>query len=223
MDHMDGLADLVDAFPPANFWDVRNNKHLEEFPMGYREVDWDVYQEAKKKAKHFYRGSIAFPEGGENYLYTLFVANPTKEIVIESNASENWNAMSYILVLSYAGFRLLLGGDATDSIWQELYEAAQEDRTLRDSLSGTHVFKVSHHGLDSSYCGPNILSLVNPRKLVISAKEPTGEGSAYSKYYSWMKTHNRDPTKDLFSTSKGNVIAHSDDDANGKYDVVYTQ
>lgn len=44
-DHMDGIADLCDEFPPANFWDTDNTcDKTGGFGFGgYRREDWDYY------------------------------------------------------------------------------------------------------------------------------------------------------------------------------------
>ncbi len=221
MDHMDGLADLLQMYAPNNFWDVENNKTIDDFQMGYRELDWDAYQAARKNAKHFYRGDVARPNGDGDYVYSLYVVSPAKRLVADANETEAWNAMSYVLLLDYAGFKLLLGGDTTDSVWQQIFESTRKEAWLRSALSEVTVFKVSHHGLDSSYCGPDVLSLTSPRKLIISAEEPSGENSAYDKYYAWLKNHGRDPKTDLLATSKSTILLDSDDDPKGKYNVRY--
>ena len=45
MDHMDGIKDLFDEYPPVNFYDSDNNKEMDSFEGSpYQEEDWKFYK-----------------------------------------------------------------------------------------------------------------------------------------------------------------------------------
>jgi beta-lactamase superfamily II metal-dependent hydrolase len=136
---------------------------------GSRE-DWEAYQELRKDAKHHYRSkSPVFPEGVKQTEYEVYVLHPTKEAVKEANKSDKWNNASYVLLItSYVqqvkqgrvvkekDFKALIAGDIETSVWEELYEWANTDETIKALVSNITVFRVSHHGRKTGFCGDRL-------------------------------------------------------------------
>jgi len=218
MDHMDGMSDLVGSYSITNFWDTENTKPKpEEFGYGFREEDWDAYQTLRKNAKFRLRGTdpIGLAQGG-SFPYNIYVVNPSKYLLDEGNESEDWNLLSYIILIEYEGLKILLGGDASDAAWESVYNWTTKNAEAEKLLSGVTIFKASHHGKNSSYCGTEILDLITPQKIVISKGSTDDESSAYGKYYNWSGG-----AKNMFLTSEGTIIADYHDVQNHKYSIDY--
>jgi len=219
MDHMDGLAALVQKCKIINFWDTDNNKPRPNFSSLHskgKPADWDAYQRLRQKAKHYYRSlSPVTLQGGQRYLYDLYVLHPTQQAVDHANRSGDWNHAAYVLLLKFASFKALIAGDVDDDVWEKLYNWASRNNIARDLVSNITVFKVSHHGRRSGYCGRNWLNLTNPQEIVISKGSVPGEHSAYGNYYNY-----KNGAEHLWLTSKGNVICNYNSHKN-EYSIDY--
>jgi competence protein ComEC len=219
MDHMDGLSLLERKCTIINFWDTDNTKPRPDFSSPYskgKPADWEAYQRLRQKAKHYYRSlSPVTLQGGQRYPYDLYVLHPTPQAIADANQSEDWNHAAYVLLLKFASFKALIAGDVDDSVWEELYDWASRDNTARGLVSNITVFKVSHHGRRSGYCGSDWLNLTNPKEIVISKGSVPGEQSAYGNYYNYKKG-----AEHLWLTSRGDVICCYDSVSN-KYSIKY--
>jgi len=206
MDHMDGLAALFDLYEVTNFWDTENRKPRPDFSLPYskgKSEDWDAYQKLRSNALYFYRDlSPITSKGGHPYPYELYVFHPTKQAVQEANRTQEWNNLSYVLLLKEGNFKALIAGDIDDGVWEELYEWASENFKVRQLVSKITVFKVSHHGRRSGYCGADWLNLTQPQEIVISKGSVPGEQSAYGNYYTKVGSER------LWLTSQGDVVCH---------------
>lgn len=213
MDHMDGLAALARKCTITNFWDTANTKPRPDFSSRYakgKPEDWDAYQRLRQNAKHNYRGlSSATLQGGGQLPYGLYTLHPTQEAIRNANSSGEWNNSAYVLLLKDRGFKALIAGDIDDGVWQELHTWASRNSMARALFSNICVFKVSHHGRRSGYCGANWLHLTNPKEIVISKGSVPGEQSAYGNYAYHLDS------KHLYLTSEGNVVCTYDSVANG--------
>jgi len=89
-----------------------------------------------------------------------------------------------------------------DGVWEELYEWASENFKVRQLVSKITVFKVSHHGRRSGYCGADWLNLTQPQEIVISKGSVPEEQSAYGNYYTKVGSER------LWLTSQGDVVCH---------------
>ena len=207
MDHMDGLAALAHNFTIINFWDTANNKPRPDFgsPRSRgRPADWDVYQRLRRQAKHHYRRlSPIISQSGRLYPYSLYVLHPSEEAVATANQTEEWNNAAYVLLLEEGGFKALIAGDVDDGVWEQLHDWASRNSTARALVSNITVFKVSHHGRRSGYCGADWLNLTNPEQIVISKGSVSGKHSAYGNYYNY-----KNGAEHLWLTSQGDVICH---------------
>jgi competence protein ComEC len=205
MDHMDGLAALSRKCSISNFWDTANTKPRPDFTSPYgkgKPADWDVYQRLRSGAKHHYRGlSPVTLQGGGKFPYGLFILHPTEQAVKAANQAGEWNNAAYVLLLQERGFKAFIAGDIDDGVWEELYAWASRNAAARTLVSGICVFKVSHHGRRSGYCGTDWLSLTMPKEIVISKGSVPGEHSAYGSYYNY-----KNGAEHLWLTSQGDVV-----------------
>jgi beta-lactamase superfamily II metal-dependent hydrolase len=219
MDHMDGLAALAQKCSITNFWDTANNKPRPDFSSPYgkgKPADWDAYLRLRQQAKHYYRSpSPITSQGGQAYPYGLYVLHPTKEAVATADQNREWNNAAYVLLLKEGGFKALIAGDVDDGVWEDLYAWASRDNAARALVSSITVFKVSHHGRRSGYCGADWLNLTNPKEIVISKGSVTDEHSAYGNYYNY-----KNGAEHLWLTSRGDVIC-SYTSATNKYSIDY--
>jgi len=219
MDHLDGFYDLRNKYTFTNFWDTNNNKPKpDEFLRGYREIDWNTYQKIRSEEDTKFRTRSLDPIGlkGGKFPYEIYVINPSIELVKKANENEDWNLLSYVIVIIYEGFKLMLSGDASDEAWEDIYKWAMTNSDAKNLVSDVIVFKAAHHGRNSSYCGVNMLNLMKPQKIVISKGTVPGEQSAYGKYYSWSGG-----ADNMFLTSKGTIIIDYYDIKNRKYSIYY--
>jgi hypothetical protein len=146
------------------------------------------------------------------------VLHPTKEAVKEANESGKWNNASYVLLItSYVQqvkqgrvvkekeFKALIAGDIETSVWEELYEWSSTDETTKALVSNITVFRVSHHGRRSGYCGTDWLKLTKSKDIVISKGSVPEEESAYEDYRKYLGSADH-----LWLTSQGDVICTYD-------------
>ncbi len=83
----------------------------------------------------------------------------------EGFSTENENASSQVLYITYGSFSLLLTGDV-----EEDGEAALLAELKRQDIENVTILKVAHHGSKYS-CGEAFLEQINPRLSVISCGE----------------------------------------------------
>lgn len=220
MDHMDGLSDLNTGFSIGNFWDTDNAKSKpEEFGYGFRETDWDTYKKLHKSdlTRFNLRNTepIGVKEGG-SFPYNIYALSPSKTLLDGANESEDWNLLSYVVLIEYEGLKLVLGGDASDSAWESVYAWTKTEAKAKKLLSDVTIFKASHHGRNTSYCWAEMLELMAPQKIVISKGSTDPGESAYGKYYNWSGG-----ADNMFLTSKGTIVADYQDVPNRKYSINY--
>lgn len=135
--------------------------------------------------------------------------HPTPEALWKANYKQEWNNTSYVLLLKERGFKALIAEDIDDGVWEELYEWASRNSAARALVSDICMFRVSHHGRRSGYCGANWLHLTKPKEIVISKGSVPGEQSAYGNYYNY-----KNGAEHLWLTSQGDVICRYDSTGN---------
>lgn len=220
MDHLDGFKDLIDVFSISNFWDTANTKKKpEDFSNGFRETDWNSYKTSAKgrELKILRRTDPIISDSGP-YIYEIYPIAPTQEFIDSANSAEDWNSLSYIALLVYQGFKILFGGDATTAVWEDVYKWINSDSKAKNLLSDVTIFKTSHHGRKSGYCGSEILKILNPQNIISDDSVP-GDESANQNYDYFMT--NRSPKGTVYSVSQNTIIAHYYDYANRNYSINY--
>lgn len=217
MDHMQGLAGLVTNHTMLNFWDTKNARPKPDFSSPFTKgsvEDWDTYQRLRTsdESRYYHRSTDKISPKDGMFPYELYVLHPTEQAVKEANQAQDWNRLSYVLLLVHHNFKLLLGGDADDGSWQDIYDWASADPAAKSLLANITVFKVSHHGRRSGYCGANLLKLTSPQQIIISKGSVPGEQSAYGSYY------NKVGAEELRLTSQGDIVVTYDASTN-KYQI----
>lgn len=213
MDHMDGLADLFDLFPPLNFWDTLNIKTFTSSSQ-YRDEDWRLYLSLRdgritngptRLALHaedvgaFWNcvGSDGAPHDD------LHILAPTPELIAAANRAGDWNDGSYVLLQKTPAGRILFWGDAHDRTRE--YVINRYGDLLRD----VEIMIAPHHGRDSDG-DREYLSLIRPRLTLF--------GCAPSQHLAYDAWYNRDLAF-ITNTQAGNVVV----DGRGTAMAVYVE
>lgn len=187
LDHMRGLVAIRNAgIHILNFWDTQHDK-VPEFRGEEDEAEWNAYEMLRQgssgaRVLRLYRGDTgAFwnqdPTGYGDH-DSIEILSPTPAIVQEANKLGKSNNLSYVLRISYMGYRIVLGGDAETEVWQDL--VAHYDADLR-----CDVLKASHHGRDSGYYA-DAVRLMSPDYTIVSVgkKPATDASNKYRRYCS---------------------------------------
>lgn len=169
MDHLDGLSDFFDAYPPTNFYDTDNNKTLGTFPPGgrFREQDWALYRGlrdekptdnpkrstlyAGRRGKYYNRNGDGTGSGD-----ALYFLAPTPELVAEANRTGDFNDCSYVVLYHGPHGRVLFSGDAHDKTWAHILEHHKSD------VQNVDLLIAPHHGRKSARTY-DFLDVVRPK------------------------------------------------------------
>ncbi len=153
MDHMSGLYRLHDQekIEIINFWDTNNTKEQDFSGAGgqrFDERDWIKYQnlrqsESLPKSLQLYRGSKGqfYEDDG------IVILSPTKALASRANSTNDHNKHSYVVLIQYNGYKVLLGGDADQEVWEDI----MADEDCKNLISNVTVLKAPHHGRDSCF------------------------------------------------------------------------
>lgn len=143
LDHMSGLNALAHAVSITNFWDTDNKKQITDWTGSpYRREDWECYQRLRSSQKNpacllLHQGARAeccWLQDGINILA------PTRRLVQLANERQEYNHLSYVLLVEHQGVRILFGGDATVETWEEISQTWPLDDLRAD------IFVAPHHG-----------------------------------------------------------------------------
>jgi competence protein ComEC len=210
LDHMRGLVRLRhEKVDILNFWDTAHLKSITDF-QNNDEAEWNEYQRLRRSANM--PQVLRLTRGEDNKYWNqddaggdgdgLYILAPTAELQKAANAPDDPNAHSYVLMLIYAGVRVVFGGDATEAVWESVY------RWLGKNLK-CHVLKASHHGRDSG-CHSNAIAAMHPDYTIVSVGTKP-ETDASNKYRGCT-------TKGVWSTRwHGNILVTIKDD--GTYSI----
>jgi beta-lactamase superfamily II metal-dependent hydrolase len=168
LDHMRGLVRLrQEKIEIFNFWDTGHEKSITDF-QGGDEAEWKEYQRLRQSTQ---APKVFRPTRGTKNKYWnqddaggdgdgLYILAPTPELQKAENADDDPNAHSYVLMLIQAGTRVVFGGDATEAVWESIYQAFGKNLKC-------HILKASHHGRDSG-CHSNAMSAMHPDYTIVS-------------------------------------------------------
>jgi beta-lactamase superfamily II metal-dependent hydrolase len=182
LDHMRGLTALRGVgISIWNFWDTHHEKETEFFTDA-DESDWGVYEDLQagnwngskptvlrlsRNAKgQFYNQSSDGVDGGDG----IHILAPTPELTKAATESGNSNNLSYVLWIQYQGIKVVLGGDAEEAVWQDLFEHYGSNLKC-------HVLKASHHGRDSGYHQDAVKAMSPDYTIVSVGKKPSTDAS----------------------------------------------
>jgi competence protein ComEC len=95
------------------------------------------------------------------------------------------NTASCVTILSYAGFKILFGGDLPNEGWVNLLK--QEN--FRRAINGINVFKVPHHGREEG-CSDALFKYISPQLCIISDKpiDKTNKNTVVTDWYTNRST-----------------------------------
>jgi competence protein ComEC len=187
MDHLNGLNDLKNEVGYTNFWVVRNNLEPTGELSQQQEADWALYKNYRNSVNGHAEGSriIGATAGQSEDFWNqdgIQILSPCSELIQLAREKNEPNIMSYVLLITYANRRILLGGDAVKETWEYVFESHGDK--IRDIL----LLKASHHGRDTGYYQPAV-KLMNPRYVVVSVgtKPETDASNKYRKFteYVW--------------------------------------
>lgn len=217
MDHLFGLKNWSDGFTIENFWDIDHNfvpdKKSEKW-ADYKE-HWETYQGfvGKEKEPKYLKN---FKRGNDEYDFlkqdNIRVLSPTEEL--ESQAKENTDdnqrvhKACFVLKITHAGTSVILGGDADQTCWQDIYDCYKKTDFLK-----ADILKASHHGHESGY-HKDAVNLIDPDYVFITASSKE-DCDASEKY---KKNHNAE----VYTTwDKKNWVLTIDD--KGSIDIKYNK
>ncbi len=167
MDHMDGIKDFFDEFPPTNFWDSANSREFDFTGNRYREEDWEFYKALRDGKLANTPMRLTLNAGARGAYYNkgsdtdashdgLYILAPTAELVAGANQSEDFNDASYVILYRSNAGRILFCGDSHDNTWEHILENHLVD------VENVELMIAPHHGRDSDR-DRLFLSKVKPR------------------------------------------------------------
>jgi len=206
MDHMSGLDDLANKVSILNFWDTEHNRVFSEDDWKgspYNQKDWERYLKFRNssedpKCLELYRGytsECCWTQDG------IEILSPSSNLVkLSANASEDdsqkYNHLSYVLMVEYAGIRVLLGGDASVEAWENIL------RNCGAESLKSNIFLAPHHGSKNNI-HEEAFEAIAPDYVVVSVskgvdydyeyyKQLANEAVLSTKYYGTIKVKIRD-------------------------------
>ena len=171
-DHMDDIYNFS-LLAPQSLWTPR---HLSEADIrqGNRDVDSAVvtrYLEIRQQYSYPLAPAVSLttPDtfGGATFQVFIPWLCPASNI----------NNHSLVVVVSYAGLKMVIPGDNEAQSWDELLT----DPNFVAAVKGADVFLASHHGRDHGYSDDLFRVMGKPRLVVISDGR-FGETSATDRY-----------------------------------------
>lgn len=202
MDHMSGLCRFFwqKDVSVENFWDPEHAKEFDQADFEQSPYDWNdwlVYRRMRTgKVQDGDPHTVLNKRQGAVGDYWsqdgVSVLSPNVDLIAYCNAQENWNNVSYILRVDYAGRRVILPGDAEKPAWDAV-EAHVGSSDMR-----CDILKAAHHGRKSGY-SESATAAMTPKIVVCSVgKKPDTDASG----------EYRDHGADVFSTrSQGSIVA----------------
>lgn len=205
---MAGLKRLYDEVGLTNFWDTDNDKEIDEDSWEdslYRKEDWDLYQKLRRST-----GSpkCIRPQRGDLNKYwnedKIEILSPTPNLVKLANDNDEYNHLSYVLKITYAGSSVLLGGDATVEAWQDILENYGKEKLKAD------ILLAPHHGSKNNF-HKEAMEAVSPKLVIVSVH--VGKDYAYDEY-----ARLKSQPKILSTKWWGNLVVTINDKGEWKYD-----
>lgn len=119
----------------------------------------------------------------------------------------NPNTASVVTTLSYAGVKVLFGGDLPASGWESMLKNSK----FRSAITGTTIFKVPHHGRKEGCCEA-LFKKISPKLCIISDKSmgKDNKNTVATSWYSQRSTgctiENATEKRKVLSTRADNSI-----------------
>lgn len=190
MDHMSGIYRLryQENRNIINLWDTGHQKTIEREELeisGYNPLDWEAYQALRASTLLTTRLELYRGAQGQYYVDDgIWILAPTPALAATANQNKDWNGLSYVLAIKYFDNYVILGGDATQAVWEDIYDTYEQ--FFRDS--NISVLKASHHGRDSGYHQPSVAAMRPDYTIVSVGKLPDTDASNKYRHYSKVLT-----------------------------------
>lgn len=201
MDHLSGLNQLTEKVSIANFWDTNHNKTFSDEDWEgspYDKKDWEKYLTLRKstsdpKVLQLYRDATSeccWTQDG------ISILSPSLSLVKLANGNEEYNHLSYVLRIEYAGVTVILGGDASKEAWDEIYKHYKYEFLKAD------LFLAPHHG-SANNIHKDAFNTIAPYYVIVSVAEGVDYDYSYysklakkkvlsTKYYGTMRIEIKD-------------------------------
>jgi len=198
MDHITGLARLKQ--------EKINIISDGEFKNSASKADWEAYQELKHSKKLPER--LIINKGYDNRYYgkleenwdKITILSPTPELAQLANQKQNWNLHSYVLLIEYAGHKIILGGDADKEVWDRLAESEA------DLLSNVTILKAPHHGRKKNF-SRDAVKLMKPQWTVCSVGDKSKLKKSDGTTHDAHNNYSYYTEKSVLSTRfRGNIV-----------------
>lgn len=214
LDHIRGLERISqEGIEILNFWDTNHNIAEKDADSDADKAEWAEYQRLRastSEPKVFFNdrgatGKYWNQDDGNGCGDGIYILAPTPEVRNAANEAEDPNAHSYVIWLQYNGYKVVLGGDATDSVWQSIYD--KYGKGLK-----CNILKASHHGRDSGYHLKAVEAMAAEFTIVSVGKKP--DTDATNKY--------RQYSEQVWSTRwRGNIVLTIQEDGTATIDSEY--
>lgn len=183
MDHISGLNELFKKVPVSNIWVVKNDFNINENNLSDSEKsDWKLYKSFRDCTETKLKDTtIVRPLAGNKQDYwnedNIEILAPDPSLLKTAKDKNNQNIMSYVILITYGGHKIVFGGDAEEDTWKYIME------TYPDKIKDVTILDASHHGRDSGYYQPAVKHM-NPKYTLVSVgKKPSTDASnKYSQY-----------------------------------------
>lgn len=184
VDHMRGLIDIPNNnINITNYWDTDNNKVITDFKDYVDKQNWQQY--CRIKSGNLYKRLI-YHQGDKNKYYNqddlnglgdgIYILAPTIHMTNLANEKDKPNLHSYVLWVKCYQRIIVLGGDAENENWEEIFN--KYGKNLK-----CDILKASHHGRDSGYHQASVAAM-RPEYTVVSvgSKPKTDASNKYRQY-----------------------------------------
>lgn len=207
MDHMSGLDELSKKASVCNFWDTAHNKTIskdEWTKSPYNQEDWECYQRFRKSSENpkclrLQRNASSDCCWQQDGIQILSPSPYLTKLSADSSEddSEKYHHLSYVLMMKYEGAKVLLGGDASVDVWEDIVDECGAECLKAD------IFLAPHHGSRNNI-NEDVFQAIAPDFVIVSV----ARGVQYDYDY-----YSRLAKKSVLSTKYyGNIRAEIKDD-----------
>lgn len=200
MDHMAGLHRLIqEGIAIVNFWDTdhcisKDEDALKSGQVNHDIEDWHTYLRLRSSQSN--PTVLRLTHGKEGDFWTkdgIHIWLPFDHRH-NGNPAADPNSLSYVLLFQIGKCNIVIGGDATEEMWEELYKKYDWTKFK------VHLLKASHHGRKSGH-HREIVKAMNPDVTILSVGELKAKDDAEASY-------ERYAIKGCYSTlDHGDIIA----------------
>ena len=166
MDHMSGIETLFKNRYVRNLWDIPNKKpdpgNWDNSP--YDKNDWDYYQSIRNRKKEDLTVVNPLRNAVSDCCWVqdgVKILLPNQELINKAEESGEYDHLSYVLRMDYAGVRAIIAGDATKPALNDIVESYNNDDLESD------ILLAPGHG-SKNHVSKEFLDTVKPRLTVVS-------------------------------------------------------